>query len=197
MTSREDTALTLERLMAQRILVLDGAMGTMVQQYKLGEADFRGTQFADSTHDLRGNNDLLVLTRADVIDEIHRKYLAAGSDIIETNTFGANSISQADYALEAAVYEMNVRATQIARKAADEFSDKTPDKPRFVAGAIGPTTRTLSIGPDVNDPAFRNVKFDQLHAAYMEQTRALIEGGAHILLVETITDTMNAKAALS
>jgi 5-methyltetrahydrofolate--homocysteine methyltransferase len=197
MTTREDTAKTLERLMAQRILVLDGAMGTMVQQYKLGEADFRGTQFVDSTHDLRGNNDLLVLTRPDVIDEIHRKYLAAGSDIIETNTFGANSISQADYALEGAVYEMNLRATQIAKKAALEFSDRTPDKPRFVAGAIGPTTRTLSIGPDVNDPAFRSVTFDQMHAAYLEQTRALIEGGADILLVETITDTMNCKAALS
>ncbi|MDB4974677.1 MAG: hypothetical protein JWN48_3018 [Myxococcaceae bacterium] len=197
MTTRQDTSTTLARLMSQRILVLDGAMGTMVQQYKLGEADFRGTQFQDSAHDLRGNNDLLVLTRPDVIDEIHRKYLAAGSDIIETNTFGANSISQADYSLEGAVYEMNLRATQIARKAADEFSDRTPDKPRFVAGAIGPTTRTLSIGPDVNDPAFRSVTFDQMHAAYVEQTRALIEGGAHVLLVETITDTMNCKAALS
>ncbi|MEY4510138.1 MAG: hypothetical protein RLZZ450_2260 [Pseudomonadota bacterium] len=188
---------TLERLLKKRILVLDGAMGTMIQQYKLDEAAFRGAQFTDTKHDLKGNNDLLVLTRPDVIEEIHRKYLAAGSDIIETNTFGANAISQADYALERAVYEMNVRATQIARKVADEFSDKNPDRPRFVAGAIGPTTRTLSIGPDVNDPAFRSVTFDQMFAAYAEQTRALIEGGADVLLVETITDTMNCKAALS
>jgi 5-methyltetrahydrofolate--homocysteine methyltransferase len=195
--TQSNTEQTLERLLSQRILVLDGAMGTMVQQYKLGEDAFRGTRFVDHKHDLKGNNDLLVLTRPDVIEEIHRKYLLAGSDIIETNTFGANSISQADYALESAVYDMNVRAAQIARKAADEFSDRNPDRPRFVAGAIGPTTRTLSIGPDVNDPGFRSVTFDQLHEAYAEQTRALMEGGAQLLLVETITDTMNCKAALS
>jgi 5-methyltetrahydrofolate--homocysteine methyltransferase len=188
---------TLVKLMAERILVLDGAMGTMVQQYKLGEDAFRGERYKAHKHELKGNNDLLVLTRPDVIGEIHGKYLAAGSDIIETNTFGANAISQADYGLEGAAYDMNVAAAQLARKIADQYSEQTPNKPRFVAGAIGPTTRTLSISPDVNDASFRNMTWDQIHAAYVEQVRALMDGGVHTLLVETITDTLNCKAALS
>ncbi|HEX5661442.1 MAG TPA: methionine synthase [Polyangiales bacterium] len=188
---------TLEKLMAERILVLDGAMGTMVQRYKLGEDAFRGEQFKAHKHDLKGNNDLLVLTRSDVIAEIHGQYLAAGSDIIETNTFGANTISQADYGLESAAYDMNVAAAKLARRVADEFSDKTPSKPRFVAGAIGPTTRTLSISPDVSDPSVRNMTFDQAFNAYKEQVHGLMDGGVHTLLVETITDTLNCKAALS
>jgi 5-methyltetrahydrofolate--homocysteine methyltransferase len=183
--------------MSRRILVLDGAMGTMIQRYKLGEDAFRGSLFGRHHVDLKGDNELLALTRPEVIAEIHKAYLDAGSDIIETNTFGANAIAQADYDLEAAVYDMNVKAAQIARRAADEASDRTPDRPRFVAGAIGPTTRTLSISPDVNDPAFRSVTFDAMRAAYVEQVRALLDGGVHLLLVETITDTMNCKAALS
>ncbi|HEY6881670.1 MAG TPA: homocysteine S-methyltransferase family protein, partial [Polyangiales bacterium] len=185
---------TLEKLMAERILVLDGAMGTMVQRYKLGEDAFRGELFKAHKHELKGNNDLLVLTRPDVIGEIHGQYLAAGSDIIETNTFGANAISQADYGLESVVYDMNVAAAQLARRVADQYS--TGNKPRFVAGAIGPTTRTLSISPDVNDPSTRNMTFDQALNAYKEQVRGLMDGGVHTLLVETITDTLNCKAAL-
>src|SRR5580765_7881915 len=164
----------LDDLLSRRLLVLDGAMGTMVQRHKLTEADFRGTRFASHGHDLKGDNDVLVLTRPDVIGEIHREYLEAGADIIETNTFNANGVSQADYGLENLVYEINREGAKIARAAADEYTAKTPDKPRFVAGSIGPTTRTLSISPDVNNPALRSVTFDQMKAAYADQMRGLI-----------------------
>ncbi|EHR69178.1 cobalamin-dependent methionine synthase I [Burkholderiales bacterium JOSHI_001] len=184
----------LPEVLAQRIAVIDGAMGTMVQRYKLGEADFRSERFADHPKDLKGNNDLLVLTRPDVIREIHRQYLAAGADIIETNTFGATSIAQEDYALGHIAHEMNVAAARIARLEADAAA--TPDKPRFVAGALGPTPRTASISPDVNDPGARNVSFDQLRDAYREQAAGLLEGGCDLFLVETIFDTLNAKAAI-
>jgi 5-methyltetrahydrofolate--homocysteine methyltransferase len=181
-------------LLAQRILVLDGAMGTMIQRFKLSEADFRGERLKDHPKDLKNNSDLLVLTRPDVVRDIHEGYLAAGADIIETNTFGASAIAQEDYGLAHLAREMNLAAAKLAREAADKFS--TPDKPRFVAGALGPTPRTASISPDVNDPGARNVDFEQLRAAYHEQVVALIEGGVDLLLVETIFDTLNAKAAL-
>jgi 5-methyltetrahydrofolate--homocysteine methyltransferase len=184
----------LPALLAQRIAVLDGAMGTMIQRYKLTEADFRGTRFADHPKDLKGNNDLLVLTRPEVISEIHRQYLDAGADIIETNTFGTTTVAQEDYGLEAFAYEMNVAAAKLARQACDAFS--TPDKPRFAAGALGPTPRTASISPDVNDPGARNVDFDTLRAAYYEQAKGLLEGGVDLFLIETIFDTLNAKAAI-
>jgi 5-methyltetrahydrofolate--homocysteine methyltransferase len=184
----------LPALLASRIAILDGAMGTMIQRYPLTEADFRGARLADHPTDLKGNNDLLVLTRPDVIAEIHAQYLAAGSDIIETNTFGATSIAQGDYGLDHLAYEMNVAAARIARAACDAAS--TPDKPRFVAGALGPTPRTASISPDVNDPGARNVSFDELRAAYHEQARGLLDGGCDLFLVETIFDTLNAKAAI-
>ena len=186
----------LEAALAQRILVLDGAMGTMIQREKLDEAAFRGLRFAMHPRDLQGNNDLLNLTRPDLIAEIHRAYLAAGADIIETNTFSGTRIAQADYGLEDCVAEINREGARLARLAADEFTAKTPDKPRFVAGALGPTNKTASISPDVNDPGFRNVSFDDLRQAFREQAAALIDGGADILLVETIIDTLNAKAAL-
>ena len=184
----------LPALMAQRIAIIDGAMGTMIQRLKLDEADFRGDRFADHAKDLKGNNDLLVLTRPQDIQDIHEAYLAAGADIIETNTFGATSIAQEDYGLGFIAREMNVAAAQLARAAADRFS--TPDHPRFVAGALGPTPRTASISPDVNDPGARNVTFEQLRAAYLEQAEGLLEGGCDLFLVETIFDTLNAKAAL-
>ena len=187
---------TLERLLATRILVLDGAMGTMVQRRKLTEADFRGTRFASHSHDLKGNNDVLVLTRPDVIADIHAEYLDAGADIIETNTFSAQAVSQADYGLEALSYELNLVAAQLARRVTDEWTAKTPGQPRFVAGSIGPTTKTLSISPDVNNPAFRAITFDEMKQAFKEQARGLIDGGSHLLLVETQIDTLNAKAAL-
>ena len=187
-------AAQLPELLKQRILVLDGAMGTMIQRYKLGEADYRGTRFAVHPKDLKGNNELLQFTRPDVIREIHEGYLAAGADILETNTFGATSIAQEDYGLAEVAREMNVAAAKLARAACDRFS--TPDKPRFVAGAFGPTPRTASISPDVNDPAARNVSFEQLRAAYKEQAEGLLEGGADLFLVETIFDTLNAKAAI-
>src|SRR5437763_14504218 len=167
----------LEHLLSQRILVLDGAMGTMIQRHKLTEADFRGERFKDHSKELRGNNDMLVLTRPDIILDIHHLYLEAGADIIETNSFSGTTIAQSDYALEPYVYELNVEAAKLARKAADAWTAKTPDKPRFVAGAIGPTNKTLSISPDVNDPAFRAVTFDQMKAAFAEQVRGLIDGG--------------------
>ena len=182
------------RLLGKRILILDGAMGTMIQRYKLGEADFRGERFADHGKDVKGNNELLSLTRPDVIRDIHEGYLAAGADMIETNTFGATRIAQEDYDMADLAYEMNVASARIARAACDKFS--TPDKPRFVAGALGPTPKTASISPDVNDAGARNVTFEQLRAAYYEQTKGLVEGGADVLLVETIFDTLNAKAAL-
>jgi len=184
----------LPQLLEQRILVLDGAMGTMIQRFKLTEADYRGERLKDHPKDLKNNGDLLVLTRPDVIRDIHEGYLAAGADMIETNTFGANTLAQDDYGLGHLAREMNVAAARIARQAADKFS--TPDKPRFVAGALGPTPRTASISPDVNDPGARNVDFEQLRAAYKEQVEGLLEGGADLLLVETIFDTLNAKAAL-
>jgi 5-methyltetrahydrofolate--homocysteine methyltransferase len=187
-------AAALPALMNQRILVLDGAMGTMVQRWKLTEADFRGERFADHAVDLKGNNDLLVLTRPDVIRAIHEQYLDAGADLIETNTFGANRVAQDDYRLGELSYELNVAAARLARECCDKFS--TPDKPRFVAGAIGPTPRTASISPDVNDPGARNTDFDELKDAYLEQARGLLEGGADLFLIETIFDTLNAKAAI-
>ncbi len=184
----------LAAILQQRIAIIDGAMGTMIQRYKLTEADFRGERFAQHSKDLKGNNDLLVMTRPDVIREIHAQYLAAGADIIESNTFGATSIAQEDYALGHIAREMNVAAARVARSAADEYS--TPDKPRFVAGALGPTPRTASISPDVNDAGARNVSFDQLRDAYREQAEGLLEGGCDLFLVETIFDTLNAKAAI-
>ena len=186
----------LARLFGERILVLDGALGTMVQSYGLGEADFRGKRFADHPKDLKGDNDLLCLTRPDIITEIHCGFLEAGADIIETNTFNSTAISQADYGLEALVHEMNFEAARVARAAADAFTKRTPSKPRFVAGAIGPTNRTASISPDVNDPGFRNVSFDGLVKAYGEAIHGLVEGGVDALLVETVFDTLNCKAAI-
>ncbi len=186
----------LDEILRRRIIVLDGAMGTMIQRRGLQEADYRGDRFRDHRRDLKGNNDLLVLTRPDIISGIHDAYLAAGADIIETNTFNANAVSQSDYALEEPVYELNVAAAKLARQAAAAWSAKTPDKPRFVAGSVGPTNRTLSISPDVNDPAFRAITFDTLREAYATQVRGLVDGGVDLLLVETIFDTLNAKAAL-
>jgi len=187
-------AQALPALLRQRIVILDGAMGTMIQQHGLGEAQFRGERFADHPSDLKGNNELLNLTQPELIAQIHADYLAAGADIIETNTFGATSIAQADYGLESLAREMNRRAAEIAAEACARFS--TPERPRFVAGAIGPTPRTASISPDVNDPAARNISFDQLRDAYREQVEGLVEGGAELLLIETIFDTLNAKAAV-
>jgi 5-methyltetrahydrofolate--homocysteine methyltransferase len=184
----------LPALLAQRIVVIDGAMGTMIQRWKLGEADFRGERFKDHPKDLKGNNELLQFTRPDVLRQIHDQYLAAGADIIETNTFGATSIAQEDYGLAHVAREMNVAAARIAKAAAQAAS--TPDKPRFVAGALGPTPRTASISPDVNDPGARNVTFEQLRASYFEQADGLLEGGCDLFLVETVFDTLNAKAAI-
>jgi 5-methyltetrahydrofolate--homocysteine methyltransferase len=186
----------LDRAARNRILVLDGAMGTMIQRHNLSEADFRGARFADHAQDLRGDNDLLVLTRPDIVRGVHDAYLAAGADIIETNTFNGTAISQADYRLEALAYELNVEGARLAREAAAAWTAKTPDKPRFVAGAIGPTNRTLSISPDVNNPAYRALTFDQLRDAYKDQVRGLMDGGCDALLIETIFDTLNAKAAI-
>jgi len=186
----------LEQQLANNILILDGAMGTMIQAYKFEEQDFRGERFADWHSDVKGNNDLLVLTQPDVIKTIHLEYLKAGADILETNTFNATSIAMADYDMAEISAEINLKAAQIARAAADEFTKKTPEKPRFVAGVLGPTNRTCSISPDVNDPAFRNVDFDELKDAYIESTTALIKGGSDIILIETIFDTLNAKAAI-
>lgn len=194
-----DRTAELEALLARRILILDGAMGTMIQRYRLDEDAFRGGHagcLAGHAHDLKGDNDVLVLTRPDVIREIHDGYLAAGADLIETNTFGATSIAQADYALADRAREMNLAAARIARGSADAWTAKTPDRPRFVAGALGPTNRTASISPDVNDPGARNVTFDELVATYAGAIDGLVEGGADILLVETVFDTLNAKAAL-
>jgi 5-methyltetrahydrofolate--homocysteine methyltransferase len=180
----------------KRILILDGAMGTMIQERQLNEADYRGAQYKNWHCDVKGNNDLLSITQPDIIKDIHRAYLAAGADIIETNTFNATTISMSDYDMQDESKEINLSAAKIARQVADEFSQKTPDKPRFVAGVIGPTSRTASISPDVNDPGKRNVHFDELVAAYKESTHALIEGQVDLILVETIFDTLNAKAAV-
>ena len=187
-------AQALPGILRQRIAILDGAMGTMIQRFKLGEAQYRGERFKDFGRDVKGNNELLSLTRPDVIRDIHEGYLAAGADLIETNTFGATTIAQEDYGMADLAYEMNLASARIAREACDQFS--TPDHPRFVAGALGPTPKTASISPDVNDAGARNVNFEQLRQAYGEQVKALVEGGADLLLVETIFDTLNAKAAL-
>lgn len=194
--TRESRTALLESLFAQRILILDGAMGTMIQTFKLTEADFRGQRFADFPHDLRGNNDLLTLTQPEVIRSIHTGYLEAGADILETNTFNSNAASMADYHMQDLVYELNCSAAKLAREAAQSFEARTPGKPRFVAGVIGPTTKTASISPDVNDPGFRGITYDQLVVDYTESIRGLVDGGVDILLVETIFDSLNAKAAL-
>ena len=186
----------LANALARRILVIDGAMGTMVQGYRLEEADYRGGRFATHGHDLKGNNDLLSLTRPDVIAEIHRAYLDAGADLLETNTFNSTAISQADYRLESLVGELNREGARLARACCDAAEAATPDKPRFVIGVLGPTSRTASISPNVNDPGFRNTSFDELRINYSEAAEGLIDGGADILMVETIFDTLNAKAAL-
>ncbi|ELR68267.1 5-methyltetrahydrofolate--homocysteine methyltransferase [Fulvivirga imtechensis AK7] len=186
----------IKELLTRRILLLDGAMGTMIQRYKLTEEDFRGERFKDHQYSLKGNNDLLSVTRPDIIKDIHRAYFEAGADIAETNTFSSTTIAQADYHLEDAVYDINYQSARLAREVADEFTAQQPDKPRFVAGSIGPTNRTASLSPDVNNPGYRAISFDQLAQAYKEQARALIDGGVDILLVETVFDTLNAKAAL-
>ena len=186
----------MQQLINERILVLDGAMGTMIQQYNLSEADFRGERFKDLPGLLKGNNDMLCLTRPDVIEEIHRKYLEAGADIIETNTFNATAVSMADYHMQAYCREINLAAARLARKIADEYTARTPEKPRFVAGSVGPTNKTCSMSPDVNNPAFRALTFDELSEAYREQMEALLEGGVDTILIETIFDTLNAKAAV-
>ncbi|MBA1444826.1 MAG: methionine synthase [Chromatiales bacterium] len=191
---RQNSTPEIESILRRRILILDGAMGTMIQRHKLDEADYRGERFADWPSDLKGNNDLLVLTRPEVIQAIHEEYMEAGADILETNTFGANRISMADYGMEALAYEMNVAAARLARAAAEKHT--TENKPRFVAGVLGPTNRTASLSPDVNDPGARNITFDQLVEAYAEAARGLIEGGVDLLLIETIFDTLNAKAAI-
>ena len=193
---RPDCTEQIHHLLQQRILVLDGAMGTMIQRYKLPEADYRGERFKDWASDLKGNNDLLTLTQPKIIRDIHAAYLDAGADILETNTFNATAIAMADYRMEALAYELNLEAAKLARAVADEFEAKTPDKPRFVAGVLGPTNRTASISPEVNDPSYRNTSFDQLVTAYTEAVSGLVDGGADILMVETIFDTLNAKAAL-
>ncbi len=187
-------AQALPDILKNRIAILDGAMGTMIQRFKLSEADYRGERFKDFPKDVKGNNELLSLTRPDVIRDIHEGYLAAGADLIETNTFGATTVAQADYDMQHLAREMNLQSAQLARAACDKFS--TPDKPRFVVGALGPTPKTASISPDVNDAGARNVTFEELRAAYYEQVEALVEGGSDVLLVETIFDTLNAKAAL-
>jgi len=196
MSSRQQRIDSLHQALQQRILILDGAMGTMIQRYELTEADYRGQRFADYGHDLKGNNDLLVLTNPSVIREIHRAYLDAGADIIETNTFNSTQAAQADYHLESIVYELNVEAAKLARLVADEVTALTPDRPRYVAGILGPTSRTASISPDVNNPGYRNIDFDRLAVDYTEAVAGLIEGGADIIMIETVFDTLNAKAAI-
>lgn len=186
----------IHKAIKERILILDGAMGTMLQRYNFSEEDFRGERFKDFPHPLKGNNDLLSLTQPKAIQEVHRQYFEAGADIVETNTFSGTTIGMADYHLEELVYELNFESARLAREIADDFTSKNPDKPRFVAGSIGPTNRTASMSPDVNDPGFRAVTFDELRIAYKQQVEALIDGGSDILLVETIFDTLNAKAAL-
>jgi 5-methyltetrahydrofolate--homocysteine methyltransferase len=183
-------------ILKEKILVLDGAMGTMIQDYKFSESDYRGSRFKNHPCSVKGNNDLLSLTQPEAIKSIHEKYLEAGSDIIETNTFSSTSIGMADYSMESIVYDINFESAKIAKEAALKYSKITPEKPRFVAGSIGPTNRTASMSPDVNDPGFRAITFDDLVKAYSEQINALIDGGVDILLIETIFDTLNAKAAL-
>ena len=184
------------KALQERILVLDGAMGTMLQAYKFTESDFRGERFKDYPTSLQGNNDLLSITQPHAIKEIHAKYFEAGADIVETNTFSGTTIAMADYHMEDLVYELNYQSAKIAREVADEFTAKEPHKPRFVAGSIGPTNKTASMSPDVNDPGFRAVTFNDLRIAYKQQVEALLDGGVDLLLVETVFDTLNAKAAL-
>lgn len=186
----------IEDILKERILILDGAMGTMIQAYKFDEEDYRGERFKDYKTLLKGNNDLLTLTQPEAIREIHRKYFEAGADIVETNTFSGTTIAMADYGMEDLVYELNYESARIAKEVALEFTAKEPDKPRFVAGSMGPTNKTASMSPDVNDPGYRAVTFEELRVAYKQQAEALIDGGADILLVETVFDTLNAKAAL-
>ena len=186
----------LYQALSERILILDGAMGTMIQRHKFEEEDYRGEQFKNWESPLKGNNDMLSLTQPQAIEEIHRQYLEAGADIIQTNTFSGTTIAMADYHMEEYVYELNYQSAKIARKVCDEFTTKNPEKPRFAAGSIGPTNRTLSLSPDVNDPGYRAVTFEELRLAYKQQAEALLDGGSDILLVETIFDTLNAKAAL-
>lgn len=187
---------TIQEAIKQRILVLDGAMGTMLQRHQFSEEDFRGSRFSEFPFPLKGNNDLLSITQPEAIKEVHRQYFQAGADIVETNTFSSTTIGMADYHLEDLVYELNFQSAKIAREVADEFTAQNPNKPRFVAGSIGPTNRTASMSPDVNDPGFRAVSFQDLRIAYKQQVEALLDGGCDILLVETIFDTLNAKAAL-
>jgi 5-methyltetrahydrofolate--homocysteine methyltransferase len=187
---------SISELLKSRILVLDGAMGTMIQRHKFSEEDYRGERFKDYSQPLQGNNDLLSITQPEAILDIHRKYFEAGADIAETNTFSSTSIAMADYAMEDLVYELNFASAKLARQAADEFTAKNPNRPRFVAGSMGPTNRTASMSPDVNDPGYRAVHFDELKEAYLEQIKGLMDGGADLLLVETVFDTLNAKAAL-
>lgn len=188
--------MNIQELLKHKVLILDGAMGTMVQRYTLTEEDFRGETFKDSPKDLKGNNDLLSITQPHIIQEIHEQYLEAGADIIETNTFSGTSIAQADYGLEDYAYQINFDSAKIARAAVDKYNKLTPDKPRFVAGSIGPTNKTASISPDVSNPGYRAVSFDELAEAYKVQAKGLINGGSDLLLIETIFDTLNAKAAL-
>jgi 5-methyltetrahydrofolate--homocysteine methyltransferase len=186
----------IREILKQRILIIDGAMGTMIQRYKLEEADYRGDRFKSWHKDVKGNNDLLSITQPDIIIAIHKQYLDAGADIIETNTFSSTTIAQADYDMQAVAYEMNIASAKCARTAADEYTKNNPDKPRFVAGAIGPLNKTLSLSPDVNNPGYRAVTFDEVMQAYYEQVEALVDGGVDIILIETIFDTLNAKAAI-
>jgi 5-methyltetrahydrofolate--homocysteine methyltransferase len=194
--TREQRLKALEQAARERILVIDGAFGTMIQGYSLDEAAYRGERFKDWHRDVKGNNDLINITQPHIVEAIHNAYLEAGADIIETNTFSSTTIAQADYGMEAIAAELNLEGARAARRAADAWTAKTPDKPRFVAGAIGPTNRTASLSPDVNRPGFRNVSFDELRLAYKEEVKALIDGGVDMILVETIFDTLNAKAAL-
>jgi len=187
---------TIQDILKERIMVLDGAMGTMIQRHHLEEADFRGERFKDHPYPLKGNNDLLSLTRPDIIKEIHREYFDAGADIAETNTFSSTRVAQADYYLEDIVYDLNYQSAKIAKEVADQVTKETPDKPRFVAGAIGPTNKTASISPDVSNPGYRAISFDELKEAYKEQVKGLMDGGVDLLLVETVFDTLNAKIAL-
>ena len=191
-----DTFNKLKEIIAKRIIVIDGAMGTMIQKYKLGEEEYRGERFKDYHRSVKGNNDLLVITQPQIIEDIHMEFLEAGADIIETNTFNSNAISMVDYGMEDLVVELNLEAAKIARKTADAMTAKTPDKPRFVAGAMGPTNRTASLSPDVNNPGYRAVDFEELVRIYTEQANALIDGGVDMILIETVFDTLNCKAAL-
>lgn len=186
----------LNKALKERVLILDGAMGTMLQRYQFTESDFRGERFKDWPTSVQGNNDLLSLTQPKAIAKVHAKYFEAGADIVETNTFSGTTIAMADYQMEDLAYELNFESARIAKQVADEFTQKEPHKPRFVAGAMGPTNKTASMSPDVNDPGFRAISFDELRLAYKQQTEALLDGGADLLLVETIFDTLNAKAAL-